>query len=269
MNSKTQSSLMSIFILLMSLVWISTVSTAHASVGANPNEYTTKVVMKRFDGLKEHLYEASKVSGFDMVDLVAISSIESTLRPNVKSQYSSANGVMQYTRSTWKQDRKLYAKQLGLPATVQVTNPRANLLIGATALYNVKQLLIEKSHLTDKTVRIGDLYMSHLVGTGGALAVINSNSNKPVNQILRITKGNWSMYYKPNGQVRTAREFRLYMDYLVKRERSFYEKEVRRFQIAKIAAPIVSPFEDNLWGKQLAQAIANTSKYVGYNDLNS
>lgn len=269
MNSKTQSSLMSIFVLLMSLVWISAVSTARASVGANPNEYTTKIVMKRFDGLKEHLYEASKVSGFDMVDLVAISSIESTLRPNIKSEFSTANGVMQYTRSTWKQDRKLYAKQLGLSSNVLVTNPRANLLIGATALSNVKQLLIEKSHLTDKTVRIGDLYMSHLVGVGGAIAVINSNSNKPINKILRITKGNYSMYYKPNGQIRTAREFRSHMDYLVKRERSFYEKEVRRYQIVKAAAPIIDPIYDNLWGKQLATAIANTTKYVGFNDLNS
>ncbi|QGH71985.1 putative lytic murein transglycosylase [Klebsiella phage N1M2] len=269
MNSKTQTNLMSIFLLLMSLVWISTVSTAYASVGANPNEYTTKIVMKRFDGLKEHLYEASKVSGMDMADLVAISSIESTLRTNTRSKFSSASGVMQYTRSTWKQDRKLYAKQLGLSESANVLNPRANLLIGATSLNNLKQFLIEKSHLTDKTVRVGDLYMSHLVGANGALAVINSNSNKPINKILRVTKGNYSMYYKPNGQIRTAREFRSYMDYLVKRERSFYEKEVRRFQIAKVTAPIIRPIEENLWGKQLAIAIANTTKYVGYNDLNS
>lgn len=263
MNSKTQNSLMSILVLLLSLVWISTVSTAHASVGANPNEYTAKIVMQRFDKLKENLYEASKVSGMDMADLVAIASIESTLRGNVKSKYSSAKGVFQYTNGTWKQDTGLYAKQLGLKNT-DVYNTRTNLLIGATALSNLKQLLIEKSHLTEDTLRVGDLYMSHLVGTNGALAVINSNSHTPINRILSITKGNWSMYHKPNGQLRTAREFRLHMDTLVKRERQFYVKEVRQYQVAKLYSQ--EPRLIKMYGQddQMVIAMANTNKYVGY-----
>lgn len=268
MNSKTQNNLMSILIMLLSLVWFSSVSTAQASVGANPNEYTTKIVMSRLDVLKENFYEASRVSGFDMVDLVAISSIESTLRGNVKSSFGSASGVMQYTSSTWKQDRSLYAAQLGLPANVDVFNPRANILIGATALHNLKQLLIEKSHLTEETLRVGDLYMSHLVGTNGAIAIINSNSNKPINQIVAVTKGNWSMYHKPNGQLRTAREFRQHMDYLVKRERTVYEKQVRSFQLAKNMSNYVDPIE-NRRDAQMVTAIANSIKYVGYNNLNS
>ena len=258
---------MSVLVLLLSLVWISTVSTAHASVGANPNEYTAKIVMQRFDKLKENLYEASQVTGMDMGDLVAIASIESTLQDNVKSKYSSAKGVFQYTNGTWGQDAGLYAKQLGLNNT-NVYNPRTNILVGATALSNLKQSLIEKSHLTETTLRVGDLYMSHLVGTNGALAVINSNSHTPINKILTITKGNWSMYHKPNGQLRTAREFRQHMDYLVKRERQFYEKEVRRFQIAKNSAPYIDPKTHYGQEEHMAIAMANSSRYVGY-DVNS
>lgn len=245
-----------------------TTSAAVASIGAAPNEYTTKIVMDRFDGLKQHMYEASRISGLDMADLVAISSIESTLRGNVKSQYSSAKGVLQYTNGTWIQDRALYHKQLGLPANVSVTNARANLLIGATALHNLKQLLIEKSHLTEDTLRVGDLYMSHLVGTNGALAIINSYSNKPINQIIKLSKGNWSMYHKPNGQVRTAREFRLYMDSLVKRERSFYAKAVSNFQYAKASAPVMHYDSISDGNDAMAVAIANSSRWVGY-DVNS
>lgn len=264
MNSKTQNSLMSIFMLLLSLVWISTVSTAQASVGANPNTYTTKIVMERFEKIKSNLYEAAVVSGMDMADLTAISSIESTLRDDVQSRYSSAKGVMQYTNGTWVQDRGLYHAQLGLPSNVSVTNSRANLLVGATALANLKQFLIENSHLTEDTIKVGDLYMSHLVGQNGALSIINSNSHTPLNKIISLAKGNYSMYYKPNGQVRTAREFRQHMDYLVKRERQFYEKEVRRYQIAKTMPKYLDPAPYIHREEQMAIAIANTGKYVGY-----
>lgn len=264
MNSKTQNSLMSILVLLLSLVWISTVSTAQASVGANPNTYTTQIVMERFDKIKSNLYEASVVSGMDMADLTAISSIESTLRGNVKSKYSSAKGVMQYINGTWVQDRGLYHKQLGLPANVSVTNTRANLLIGATALSNLKQFLIENSHLTEDTIKVGDLYMSHLVGQNGALSIINSNSHTPINKVISIAKGNYSMYYKPNGKVRTAREFRQHMDYLVKRERGFYEKEVRKYQVAKNMSQHIDPVPNIDRDDHMAIAIANTGKYVGY-----
>lgn len=269
MNSKTQNNLLSIMLLLISLVWISAVSTAHASVGANPNAYTTKIVMDRLDGLKENFYEASQISGFDMADLVAISSLETTLRGNVKSRFSSAAGLVQYTKGTWKQDVGLYAKQLGLSKNVDVYNVRANLLIGSTALYNLKELLIEKSHLTEETLRVGDLYMSHLVGTNGAIAIINSNSNTPISKVITLHKGNYSMYHKPNGQVRTAREFRLHMQYLVKRERTFYEKKVRHYQLVKSVSPYVdsSPMY-NAQDNQIGIAIANSLKIAGY-DVNS
>lgn len=268
MNSKTLN-LMNVMFMILIAGWISTASVAHASVGANPNEYTTKIVMERFNKLKPHLYEASQVSGMDMADVVAIGSIESTLRGNVKSTFSSASGVMQYTKSTWKQDRSLYAGQLGLPANADVFNTRANLLIGATALSNLKQFLIEKSHLTEETLRVGDLYMSHLVGTTGAINIINSNSNKPINQIISLAKGNWKMYHKPNGQVRTAREFRLYMNQLVEREKQFYVEEVRKFQIAQVIRPFISPTVAEQRVEDIALAIANTMKLVGEKTLNS
>lgn len=253
-------------ILVASLIGM-TMTNAVASIGAAPNEYTTKIVMKRFDGMKAYLYEASQISGFEMADLVAISSIESTLRGNVKSQHSNAAGALQYIPSTWRQDRGLYAKQLGLPANVSVTNTRANLLIGATALYNLKQLLIEKSHLTEDTIRIGDLYMSHLVGTNGALAIINSNSNTPISKVISVNNGNRPLYFKPNGKVRTAREFRQHLDFLVKRERAFYQKAVNNYQIAKASAPIYQshPIIESDGNDMMAVAMNNTDRWVGYN----
>lgn len=235
------------FLLFIMLSMVSAIATA--SVGAKPTAYTEKVMFERFDGMKKHFYEASLKSGMAMEDIVAFASIESGIRSNVRNgSGSSATGVLQYTNRTWKQDRKRYHKELGLPANVDVKNPRANLLIGATSLVKTKEFLIEKSHLTMDTVRVGDLYMSHFLGENGAVRVLNAKSGTPMNQLYTISKGNRPLFYKPNGQVRTAREFRQHMDYLIKRERAFYLEKVKEHELAmmnKKRQRLVDSFYDN------------------------
>lgn len=237
---------------------------ANASVGAAPTAYTEKVMYERFDKMKKHLHEASEISGISMGDIAAIASIESGLRGNVKVKgKGSAAGALQYTSQTWIQDRKLYHKQLGLPANVNVYNVRANLLIGSLSLVKTKEFLIEKSHLTMDTVRVGDLYMSHFLGENGAVRVLNAKSNTPMNKLYTISKANRPLFIKPNGQVRTAREFRQHMDYLVKRERAFYNGKVVEHQLAQERIKR-RDLIDSVFDTQIATAIANTAKYVGY-----
>lgn len=251
------------FILAIILLSLSTL--AYASVGANPNDYTRNVVMKRFDSVKHEFYEASKTTGMDMGDLVAIASIESTLNKNAKNKApGTSSGLLGYTDGTWKSDRKTYHKDLGLPADVSKDNIRANLLIGGKGLVETERFLIENSHLTERTVRKGDLYMSHFLGVTGALRVINSSSYTPMNKLVSISKANRSFFVKPNGEVRTSREFRLYMDMLVKRERAFYAEEVKKFQLVKLTEQFSSPVADAIHDR-LAIAINNTDRYVGWN----
>lgn len=250
------------FILTIFLLISSTL--AYASVGANPNEYTKAVVMKRFDAVKHDFYEASKATGMDMGDLVAIASIESTLNKNAKTKGpGTSSGYLGYTNGTWVTDRKAYHKDLGLPANVSKNNTRANLMIGGKSLVETERFLIENSHLTTQTVRKGDLYMSHFLGVNGALRVINSNSYTPMNKLVSISKANRSHFYKSNGQVRTAREFRLYMDMLVKRERAFYADEIQKYKLARLADQFPAPVADSI-NDVMSLAMNNTDKYVGW-----
>lgn len=251
------------FLLFIMLSIVSTVATA--SVGAAPTAYTERVMFERLDGMKKHFYEASLKSGMAMEDIVAFASIESGIRANVKtSGPGTATGVLQYTSRTWKQDRKRYATELGLPANVSVKNARANILIGATSLVKTKEFLIEKSHLTMDTVRVGDLYMSHFLGENGAVRVLNAKSGTPMNKLYTISNANRSLFYKPNGQVRTAREFRLHMDYLVKRERAFYQDKVQEHKLAMERTKrqrLIDSFYDNT----IMTAITYTYTPAGYN----
>jgi hypothetical protein len=244
------------------LGWVGSLSIAQASVGANPNDYTTKTMLDRFDKVKADLYYASKVTGMDMGDLTAIASIESSLQANVGNKHSTASGMLQHTKGTWASDRRAYHAQLGVPANAKVTNPRASLLIGAGGLMDAKRFLVERTHLSADQVRPGDQYMTHFLGRDCAARVINSNSGTPMNRIVKISKGNRAMFVKPNGQVRTAREFRLYLDQIVKRERDFYAAQVKQYSTAKLKQDILKEM-DNV-DPVMAMAQYNTSSLVGW-----
>lgn len=249
-------------LLAVALVWIGSLSVAHASVGAKPNDYTKKVMSERFNKVKADLYYASKTTGMDMGDLTAIASIESGLISSAKSKHSTASGMLGHTRGTWAADRKAYHSQLGLSPNVRASNARASLLIGAGSLMDSKRYLVERTHLTESEIKLGDQYMSHFLGRDMAVRVINSNSNTSMNRLVKISKGNYSFFVKPNGKVRTAREFRVFMNTLVERERAFYSDQIKQFTTVEKEQDTKREFPET--DKQLITAQINTAKYIGW-----
>lgn len=249
-------------LLAMVLVWMGSLSVAHASVGANPNDYTKKVMSDRFNKVKADLYYASKTTGMDMGDLTAIASIESDLKSSARSKHSSASGMLGHTKGTWAADRKAYHSQLGLSPNVRVSNARASLLIGAASLLDSKRYLVERTHLSESQVKLGDQYMTHFLGRDMAVRVINSSSSTPMNRIVKISKGNWGLFVKPNGKVRTAREFRTFMNTIVERERAAYIEQIKEYKTAQRYQEIKSDFPEA--DEHLIIAQANTTKYIGW-----
>lgn len=225
---------------IMTLV-LMVLSLTHATVqAATYNDHAKAVMLERFDGVKEHLYEASVTTGINMAELTAIASLESKLRPAVRNEsgHGSAKGILQYTNRTWKVKRAEYAKELGISSKANQYNLRANLLIGGKDLQDIKQFLIDQTHVTRDTLRLGDVYMAHFLGHYGAVKLINSYSHTPMNKIVKIHPGNKRYYYKPNGQIRTAREFRNYMDEIAKREVVVYEKAIMEYQVSRLFEPL-------------------------------
>jgi hypothetical protein len=248
--------------LAMVLVFVGSLSVAHASVGANPTDYTKKVMSERFNKVKADLYYASKTTGMDMGDLTAIASIESDLKSGAQSKHSSASGMLGHTKGTWAADRKAYHSQVGLSSNASRMNARASLLIGAASLLDSKRYLVERTHLTESQVKLGDQYMTHFLGRDMAVRVINSNSNTPMNRLVKISKGNWGLFVKPNGKVRTAREFRTYMNTIVERERAAYVDQIKSYKTAQ--QPKVTQPDYFNGDEKLIAAQANTAQFVGW-----
>lgn len=255
--------ILSIF-LAMVLGLVGSLSVAQASVGANPNDYTKKIMLDRFDKVKADIYYASKTTGMDMGDLTAIASIESGLLSNAKhsdKRYTSA-GMLGHTSRTWATDRKTYHAVYGVPANAKVSNAKASLLIGAASLVNDKQFIVERTHLTADQIRLGDQYMTHFLGRDMAVRVLNSNSGTPMNKLVRISKANWNMFVKPNGKVRTAREFRSYLNTIAQRERDFYSEEIKTYTAYQRKSEIRQEF--HIGNDALIMAQANTAKFIGW-----
>lgn len=249
--------------LAMVLVLMGSLSVAHASVGANPNDYTKKVMSERFNKVKADLYYASKTTGMDMGDLTAIASIESDLKSSARSKHSSASGMLGYTKGTWVAHRKAYHNQVGVSSSARVSNPRANLLIGASSLMDSKRYLAERTHLSESQIKLGDQYMAHFLGLDLAVKVLNSSSNTSMSRLVRITsKGNQNLFVKPNGKVRTAREFRTFLNNIVERERAAYIEQVKTYKTAQRREQIQREFPGP--DEQLIMAQANTAKYIGW-----
>ncbi|QDH47107.1 transglycosylase [Aeromonas phage D3] len=252
---------MKTYIMLIIAMLFSTMANASvATTSTKYNAYAQQVMLDRFDSIKGELYEASITTGINMNELVAIGSLESKLKNNVRPKRGTAQGVLQYTNSTWKNKRKQYAEELGVPANAHQTNLKANLTIGGKDLQDTKASLIARTHLTEETLTLGDVYMSHFLGEDGAVKVINSYSHKPLNQIVTLHAGN-TYYYKPNGQVRTAREMRQYMDKLVKEESRVYEEAIMHYQVKRIFSPVhqlLTVLQSNPVKDVLARAIVQS-----------
>lgn len=212
---------------------------------ATYNDHAKSVMLERFDNVKANLFEAAVVTGINMTELTAIASLESKLRHAVhnESGYSTAKGILQYTNRTWKVKRSTYSQELGIPSNAHQYDLRANLLIGSKDLQDIKVFLVENTHVTPDNLKLGDVYMAHVLGQYGAVKLLNSYSHKPMNQIVKIHPGNARYYYKPNGQIRTAREFRHFLDDIARKEARVYEKAIMEYQVARVFKPVTDIME--------------------------
>ena len=60
----------------------------------------------------------------------------------------------------------------------------------------------------------GELYMAHLLGASGAYSIITAPSHKLAKRILpKAVRGNQAWFYTSNGSHRTAKQFRLYLNW--------------------------------------------------------
>tara|TARA_R110000868_G_scaffold74337_2_gene214890 strand:- start:1322 stop:4135 length:2814 start_codon:yes stop_codon:yes gene_type:complete len=134
-----------------------------------------------------------------------LAQIESGNNPNAQASTSSAAGLYQFTRGTWK----AMVKQMGLNYTLRDRfDPiKAKEVVTQFTKNNEKELERKLGRKPNEA----ELYLAHFSGIGGAsdlLTTIDKNPNTPVTEFVSsgALKANKSIFYNKDGSAKKASE---------------------------------------------------------------
>lgn len=179
--------------------------------------------------IKAALRHASEATGTDFDYLLRTAQRESSLRPDIKAQTSSATGLFQFIDQTWLGTLKKSGAQFGygkfadaierLPnGRHKVTDPAMHREILALRKDPKAAALMAGAYTRDAAVKLnsalgrppytGELYIAHFLGPGGAIKLIKaaeSTPDKPAADLFpRAARANRPAFYTKNGAERTA-----------------------------------------------------------------
>ena len=164
--------------------------------GAQPKS-DGKSKAAQIDGsVTEVLEQAAVKVGIDPNALKVVAAVESGLNPNAKAKTSSASGLMQFIKSTWRSMLERFGPKYGLDPNTSPFDPTANALMGAEYL-KMNQKAISAYKRNPNTT---DIYMGHFLGTGGASKFFSSNPDEiAANVIPKAAAANQPIFYEKDG----------------------------------------------------------------------
>lgn len=123
-----------------------------------------------------------------------ISQAESSGNPNAQAKTSTAFGIHQYTKDTWRNAVRKYGNELGVRMG-DITNPDAQ--------YAITQTLIEREYVPALSKALGrmpddgEIYLAHFAGTGGAKRLLRAPDNAIAARLLpKAAAANKPIFYE-------------------------------------------------------------------------
>lgn len=174
-------------------------------------------------------------TGIDFAYLMKLAAVESNFNPVSKAAGSSATGLYQFTRDTWLNTVKAYGDNYGLGVyTEQIdyiidrdgyrrpvvrdkavyrhlldlrTNPRVSAMMAAELVKNNLQRLVRSF---DRTPSQADLYLTHFLGTDGAISFLKALDATPdalaVDMFPAAAQSNQNIFHPKTCRPRTVDE---------------------------------------------------------------
>lgn len=174
------------------------------------------------------LYTVSQKTDVQMMDLVVLASIESTMGKGLSNKKSSAKGLFGFTDRTWRVTVKRYGKEYGVKPGTSVQNSRANSLMAAAYFKENKEFL-ERS--LQRRVGLDEVYMAHLLGPGGAVKILKAKNNQTAARVIGGAGGNRAFFYT-KGKARSVASFKTYVAQVVNSHRKAYRPNMTLFAFA-------------------------------------
>ncbi len=167
--------------------------------------------------------KAAERTGVDSNTLKTFAAIESGFDPNAKASTSSASGLFQFIKSTWKAMLKKYGPKYDIDSLTSPYDPMANAIMGAEYIKeNTKALKGVR-----KDVGLTDLYMAHFLGPNGAKELFSARPDEFAAAVLpSAARANKSIFFNKDQTPKTVSEvYNLMQNRLVKKASSYGFKQ--------------------------------------------
>lgn len=152
---------------------------------------------KRTEDVKTAIKEAAKIVGLSEHTLTAFAAKESAFNPNAKAKTSTAAGLFQFLKGTWKYVVERYGKMYGLDSKSNPYNARDSAIAAAAYLKHDIYPSISKAVGVPNAT---DLYFGHFMGpVGGSNFLRNRKADGTRFAYLDFKKeaaANRSVYFK-------------------------------------------------------------------------
>jgi hypothetical protein len=148
----------------------------------------------------EVLKTASEQTKAPLDIMAPIAWAESKFDPYVKATGSSASGLFQFIKSTWKDLTSRKGGKYGITPETSPFDPMANALMGGE--------YINESISAIGSQKLGDVYTAHVLGTGGAKKLFRTLEINPFEPAYRIfpkeAASNQSIFYDKSKKPRNV-----------------------------------------------------------------
>ena len=146
--------------------------------------------------------EAAQIGGASPDLLMAIAETESNLDPNAQAKTSSATGLFQITKDTWRNLVGKYGEQYGVSMR-DIRDPRANAIMASLL---TKDNAAKVSRALGREISDGEAYIAHFMGANGAVRLLQADPEKAAYKIFpKEAKANKSIFFEGK-QPRTTAE---------------------------------------------------------------
>lgn len=177
---------------------------------------------------------ASVKTNVDVITLAVLGDLESSYNPKAKAKTSSAKGLYQFTKRTWRVTVNSYGSKHDI-TNPDIYNPVHNTLMAAEYIQENYNILKRRLRREPK---LHEVYLSHVISPVKTTVLLRSRGRIPAAWILpKEARANRTLFYHRNGKAKSITEFVRYIRYKVnksKRKYAILAKEALRLELLRI-----------------------------------
>lgn len=191
------------------------IGTAAAVGGA---AIVTKGLLMPDETVAKIIDKASNLVGVDKALMYAMAKQESGFNPNAAAKTSSATGLYQFIKGTWKSMVDKYGSKFPILKERGPLDAEANAIAGALFIKENADFLAKSKIPVNATT----IYAAHFLGPGGAKTLLTAQPNENASLILpQAAQANKPIFYDKNNNPRTVQQV---IDVLFQKVGQYQEK---------------------------------------------